>query len=90
MDIAIHAKEIIKMHERLKAIYNKHTGQPLEKIEKFLDRDTFLSPEEAKELGLVDEVIEHRPIALVTDAVAGESGGSSSSSGEPSGDEGKE
>ncbi|XP_020588071.1 uncharacterized protein LOC110029920 [Phalaenopsis equestris] len=80
VDIAIHAKEIIKMHERLKAIYNKHTGQPLEKIEKFLDRDTFMSPEEAKEFGLVDEVIEHRPIALVTDAVGGESVGSSNNS----------
>ncbi|PKA47465.1 ATP-dependent Clp protease proteolytic subunit 2, mitochondrial [Apostasia shenzhenica] len=78
-DIAIHAKEIIKMHERLKTIYNKHTGQSLEKIEKSLDRDTFMSPEEAKEFGLIDEVIEHRPIALVTDAVGGESGGASGS-----------
>ncbi|PKU64031.1 uncharacterized protein LOC110107667 [Dendrobium catenatum] len=89
-DIAIHAKEIIKMHERLKAIYNKHTGQPLEKIEKFLDRDTYLSPEEAKEFKLVDEVIEHRPLALVTDAIGGESGGGSNGSGEHSGGEGKE
>lgn len=69
-DIAIHAKEILKTRERLNGLYAKHTGQKIEKIEQFMDRDTFMSPEEAKEFGLIDEVIEHRPISLVTDAVA--------------------
>jgi len=69
-DIAIHAKEILKTRERLNGLYAKHTVQKIEKIEQFMDRDTFMSPEEAKEFGLIDEVIEHRPISLVTDSVA--------------------
>ncbi|XP_072962816.1 uncharacterized protein [Typha angustifolia] len=74
-DVAIHAKEILKVRERLNAIYAKHTGQPIQLIEKSMDRDMFMSPEEAKEFGLVDEVIEHRPMALVTDAVDVSPGG---------------
>ncbi|ONK73696.1 uncharacterized protein A4U43_C04F34320 [Asparagus officinalis] len=70
-DIAIHAKEILKVRERLNAIYAKHTGQSLERIEGCMERDLFMSPDEAKEFGIVDEVIEHRPIALVSDAVEG-------------------
>ncbi|XP_078440033.1 nuclear-encoded CLP protease P7 [Wolffia australiana] len=68
-DIAIHAKEILKVRERLNSIYAKHTGQDISRIEQSMERDMFLSPEEAKEFGLIDEVIEHRPIALVSDAV---------------------
>lgn len=68
-DIAIHAKEILKTRERLNGLYAKHTGQTIEKIEQFMDRDTFMSPDESKEFGLIDEVIEHRPISLVTDSV---------------------
>lgn len=68
-DIAIHAKEILKTRERLNGLYAKHTKQKIEKIEPFMDRDTFMSPDEAKEFGLIDEVIEHRPISLVTDTV---------------------
>jgi len=68
-DIAIHAKEILKTRERLNGLYAKHTKQKIEKIEQFMDRDTFMSPDEAKEFGLIDEVIEHRPISLVTDVV---------------------
>ncbi|XP_077221194.1 nuclear-encoded CLP protease P7 [Tasmannia lanceolata] len=68
-DIAIHAKEILKVREKLNLIYVKHTGQKLERIEKSMDRDMFMSADEAKEFGIVDEVIEHRPISLVTDAV---------------------
>ncbi|KAK1326989.1 hypothetical protein QJS10_CPA01g00095 [Acorus calamus] len=75
-DIAIHAKEILKVRERLNAIYAKHTGQAIEKIENSMERDMFMSPEEAKEFGLIDEVIVNRPIALVTDEVK-DSGGSS-------------
>lgn len=68
-DIAIHAKEILKTRERLNGLYAKHTKQKIEKIEQFMDRDTFISPDEAKEFGLIDEVIEHRPISLVIDVV---------------------
>ncbi|KAL5993437.1 hypothetical protein ACLOJK_014362 [Asimina triloba] len=79
-DIAIQAKEILKVRERLNNIYVKHTGQKLDHIEKCMDRDTFMSPEEATEFGLIDEVIIHRPMALVTDAVGGGGGGGGGSS----------
>lgn len=78
-DIAIQAKEILKVRERLNLIYAKHTGQKIERIEQCMERDMFMSPEEAKEFGLVDEVIEHRPMALVTDAIG--SGGDGESKG---------
>jgi len=55
-EIQIHAKEIVKTKERLNRILAAHTGQPLEKIEKDTDRDYFMSAEEAKEYGIVDEV----------------------------------
>ncbi len=60
-DIERHAKEILDLRHRLNQIYVKHTGQPLEKIEEALDRDTFLTAEGAKEFGLIDQVIEKRP-----------------------------
>jgi len=60
-DIERHAKEILELRDRLNRIYHKHTGMPLKQIEELLDRDTFLTAEKAKELGLVDEVIEKRP-----------------------------
>ncbi|WOL07369.1 hypothetical protein Cni_G16109 [Canna indica] len=69
-DIAIHANEILKIRERLNDIYARHTGQPIKRIEQCMERDMFMSPEDAKEFGLVDEVIVHRPLALVTDAVS--------------------
>ena len=56
-DISRHAKEILKMRDRINEILAKHTGQSLEKIQKDTDRDYFMSAEEAKEYGLVDEVI---------------------------------
>jgi len=58
-DIMIHAKEFAKIKERLNQILIKHTGHPLEKIEKDTDRDRFMSAEEALEYGLIDHVIEH-------------------------------
>ena len=58
-DIMIHAKEFVKVKDRLNRILIKHTGHPLEKIEKDTDRDRFMSAEEALEYGLIDQVIEH-------------------------------
>jgi ATP-dependent Clp protease, protease subunit len=57
-DIEIHAKEILKMKDTLNQIISKHTAQPLEKIRTDTDRDFFMSAREAKEYGVVDEVIE--------------------------------
>ena len=62
-DIEIHAKEIIKTRDRLNKIYVKHTGQDLKTIEDAMERDRFMTPVEAKEFGLVDEVIAERPKA---------------------------
>jgi len=59
-DIDIHAKEILKLRERLNKILAKHTGQTLKKIEKDTDRDYFMTSEEAKEYGIIDEIIETR------------------------------
>ncbi len=56
-DIEIHAREILRMKETLNGILSKHTGQPLEKIQADTDRDFFMSGQEAKEYGIVDEVI---------------------------------
>ena len=58
-DILIHAKEFIKVKEKLNRILLKHTGRPLETIERDTDRDRFMSAEEAMEYGLIDKVIEH-------------------------------
>jgi ATP-dependent Clp protease protease subunit len=60
-DIEIQAREILKLRERLNNMYVEHTGNDLAKIEKAVDRDTFMSAEEAKEFGLVDEVVNERP-----------------------------
>ncbi|MDR0968714.1 MAG: ATP-dependent Clp endopeptidase proteolytic subunit ClpP [Holosporaceae bacterium] len=59
-DIEIHAKEILDSRIRLNKTYAKHTGKALAEIEKAMDRDNFMSPEEAKEFGLIDEIIEKR------------------------------
>lgn len=56
-DIEIHAREIVNIKERLNAIINRHTGQPLDKIKADTDRDYFMSADEAKNYGIVDEVI---------------------------------
>ena len=60
-DIEIQAREILKLRERLNNMYDEHTGNALEKIEKAVDRDTFMSADEAKEFGLIDEVVFERP-----------------------------
>jgi ATP-dependent Clp protease, protease subunit len=61
-DIERHAVDILAMKRRLNEIYVKHTGQPYEKIEKTLDRDSFMTAEEAKTYGIVDKVFEKRSI----------------------------
>ena len=59
-DIDIQAREILSLRARLNEIYAEHTGQPLKIIEKRMDRDSFLSPKEAMEFGLIDGVVESR------------------------------
>ena len=60
-DIEIQAREILTVRERLNQIYVDHTKQNLKTIEKALERDSYMSPEEAKEFGLIDEVVVTRP-----------------------------
>jgi ATP-dependent Clp protease, protease subunit len=62
-DIQIQAREILKMRERLQQIYVKHTGQAYEAVDAALERDNFMSADEAKAWGLIDEVYEKRPEA---------------------------
>ena len=59
-DIEIHAKEILALKERLNKIYSKHTNKSNEEITKALERDNFMTPTEAKNFGLIDEVVEKR------------------------------
>ena len=61
-DIMLHAQEILNLKRRLNEIYVKHTGQPLKKIEDAFERDMFLTAEMAKDFGLVDKVIDKRPV----------------------------
>lgn len=60
-DIEIQAKEILKVRQSLNEILANHTGQPVERIARDTDRDFFISAEEAKEYGIVDEILVHRP-----------------------------
>lgn len=71
-EIDIHAREILKIRERLNEIMAKHTGQPLERISQDTERDYFMSAEEAKRYGLIDEVITRPPKLLK--AVSGDAG----------------
>jgi ATP-dependent Clp protease protease subunit len=59
-DIDIHAREILLVRERLNTILSNHTGQPMEKIQTDTDRDNFLGAEEAREYGLIDEILVSR------------------------------
>jgi ATP-dependent Clp protease protease subunit len=59
-DIEIHANEIMQTKKKLNEIYSKHTGQSVEKIKEALERDKFMSAEEAKAFGLIDKVVEKR------------------------------
>jgi ATP-dependent Clp protease protease subunit len=62
-DIAIQAREILKTRERLNQIYVHHTGQTLAEIEAKMERDTYMTAHEARDFGLVDEVVTNRPSA---------------------------
>jgi len=62
-DIELHAKEILRLKAKLNEIMQKHTGQPLDRIEKDTDRDYFMGAGEAKEYGLIDEVVIKKPAA---------------------------
>jgi len=59
-DIEIHAKEILALKDRLNKIYSKHTKKSELEIKKALERDKFMTPSEAKDFGLIDEVVEKR------------------------------
>jgi ATP-dependent Clp protease protease subunit len=72
-DIAIHAEEILATRARLNEIYAKHTGQKLDAIEKAMDRDTFMTPEEAVGFGVVDSVVE-RHVLPAADEASGDGG----------------
>jgi len=67
-DIEIQAKEILYIRERLNKLYEKHTGQPFERLQQDMERDRFMSPEEAKAYGLIDEVIAERTTESVKSA----------------------
>lgn len=64
-DVAIQAKEILRMREKLNDLFAKHTKQPLEKVELDTDRDFFMSSEEAKNYGIIDEVVSYRSQKIV-------------------------
>ncbi len=61
-DIEIHAKEILAVRQRLNEIFVRHTGQDIATIESAVERDKFMTPEEGKEFGLIDEVVKSRPV----------------------------
>jgi ATP-dependent Clp protease, protease subunit len=63
-DIEIHAREILNVKRRLNNIYVQHTGRTMDEIDAKLERDTFMSAEEAKAFGIVDDVVVHRPTTL--------------------------
>jgi ATP-dependent Clp protease protease subunit len=67
-DIEIHAREILSIRARLNNIYVQHTGQPLEVIEQAMERDKFMTATDAKEFGLIDEVVSARPVVGDEDA----------------------
>ena len=59
-DIEIHANEVLSLKKRLNEIYSKHTGKSVDDVKKALERDNFMTPDTAKEFGLIDDVVENR------------------------------
>lgn len=70
-DIEIHAREILRMREELNQVLARHTGQPVERIREDTDRDFFMTGEQAKEYGIVDEVITRKSPIVAAEAVTG-------------------
>ena len=68
-DIEIQAREILTLRHRLNEIYVRHTGQTLDAIEAKLERDSYMSAEEARDFGLVDQVVENRPQSMIDDSI---------------------
>ena len=69
-DIEIQAREILDLRKRLNQIYVNHTGQPVEEIERKLERDTYMSAEEAQAFGLIDQVVSKLPAGVAVSAPA--------------------
>jgi len=67
-DIQIHAQEILRQREQLARIYAKHTGRNLEEVERAMERDFFMTPEQAKDWGVIDLIVEKNPAAVKTPA----------------------
>jgi ATP-dependent Clp protease protease subunit len=70
-DIEIHAKEVLSLRRRMAEIISQHSTQPVEQVEKDIDRDRFMDPPEAKAYGIIDEIIASRVVAEHSDAVIG-------------------
>ena len=70
-DVEIHAREILSLRARLNQIYADHTGQSVDTIEKAMERDRFLAPDEAKSFGIIDEVVTKRPLPEDAGATGG-------------------
>ena len=70
-DIEIQAREVIGLKRRLEEIYSTHTGKPIEDVSRDMERDFFLSPDEAKEYGIIDTVITHREVRAERAEAAG-------------------
>jgi ATP-dependent Clp protease protease subunit len=69
-DIEIQAREVIGLKRRLEEIYSIHTGKPIETVSRDMERDFFMSPQEATEYGIIDTVITHRDVASRAEASA--------------------
>ena len=65
-DIEIQAREILYLRERLNRMYAEHTGQPIEKVARDVERDFFMSSEQAKDYGLIDQILDRRTVAVAT------------------------
>ena len=69
-DIEIQAREVIGLKRRLEEIYSEHTGKSIEEVSRDMERDFFMSPQEATEYGIIDSVITHRDVASRSEAAA--------------------
>ncbi|MEM7444456.1 MAG: ATP-dependent Clp protease proteolytic subunit [Pseudomonadota bacterium] len=69
-DIEIHAREIMRIRQRMNEIYVRHTGQSLDSMEEVVERDRFMSAEEAQSFGIVDNVVENRPTSGTSQVAA--------------------